>query len=276
MAVSGPWSGAVDKFFAGIDPGRPESLFEALPALGQVDLVAMARDVVAGLAQAYVDAAPGERFRLELDRALPTFGHLILARKGNTTISISVRAPAAGAPPRLLSTSGSHEYHRVVRGTVRLTECLRRKEAAHQDIFETAAVRMLGPGEEFERRAGESAVILHAVRPSIIFSVSCAASGDFLTHVDARSGKVLGQSFSQSRDSVVANVLELCAEFPDPLYAEPCLGYLTHRNYKVRLAALKACLVNNARTPEALARMASLDVHPTIARMGKQLLELAA
>jgi hypothetical protein len=105
--------------------------------------------------------------------------------------------------------------------------------------------------------------------------VAGAITGDFKTNLDAATGAVLGRSFNHSRDSILVNVLELCAQFPDPIVGDCCAAHLSHGNHRVRLAALKACLMNDTESVQALARRASTDQHPTIARMGKHLLELA-
>ncbi len=278
-AAAPHWKERIDAFFNGIRPDEPDSFFEALAVLREVDTVAMAQDVVSSLARVYLDATPGERARVGLDRSLPNFGHVVVASSDNATLSFSVRTPVPHVDVHVLSTSNCHEYHRIERGAVRITECAYAGDIDGQRLFSPAGTLVLGAGAEIERRAGESAFTLHAAAhaagPCLLLSAAGAAMGDFKTNLDARTGTPLGQSFSRSRHSVLANVLELCAQFPDPLVGERCAQFLTHRNHKVRLAALKACLMNNTESPQALAQKASTDAHPSIAGLGKQLLELA-
>lgn len=269
------WEANSQAFLAAVDPEEPESFFRALAALKKIDTLAVARDLVSRLARVYVAADRGERNRLEMDRYLATFGHFIIARSEHATISVSVRGPQPRMALNVLSTSNCHEYHRVERGSVHMSECAYTGERNGRSIFAPAVERRLDAGDEIERRAGKSAFAFHPVSPCVIFSVAGAIIGDFKTNLDARTGAGLGQSLSQSRDSILVNVLELCAEFPDPLVGDCCTAYLTHRNHRVRLAALKACLMNDTQSVPALARRAATDAHPTIAGMGKQLLELA-
>lgn len=269
------WEAEIDAFVTAVEPDEPDSFFTALAALKKIDTLAVARDVVSRLARAYVAATPAERTRLELDRSLPAFGHVIIARSEYVTISFSARAPKSPVAMNVLSTSNCHEYHRVERGSVRMVECPFAGERNGQKIFAPAAAVTLNAGEEIERRAGEAAFALHPVSSCLIFSVAGAITGDFKTNLDAATGAVLGRSFNHSRDSILVNVLELCAQFPDPIVGDCCAAHLSHGNHRVRLAALKACLMNDTESVQALARRASTDQHPTIARMGKHLLELA-
>jgi hypothetical protein len=269
------WEAEIDTFLSAVEPDKPESFFHALEALKKVDTLAVARDVVSRLACAYVAAGPDERTRLELDRSLSAFGHVIIARSEHATISFSVRVPKPSMAMNVLSTSNCHEYHRVERGSVRMLECAFTGERNGQQIFAPAAAVTLNAGAEIERRAGEAAFALLPVSRCLIFSVAGAITGDFKTSLDAATGAVLGKSFNHSRDSILVNVLELCAEFPDPRVGDCLAAQLAHRNHRVRLAALKACLMNETESIQALARRASTDQHPTIAGMGKHLLELA-
>lgn len=269
------WEAEIHAFLRTVEPEKPESFFHALAALRKVDTLAVARDVVSRLARAYVAASPDERVRLGLERSMPAFGHFIVARSEYATISFSVRAPSPHVALNVLSTSDCHEYHRVECGAVHMSECAFVGERNGMKVFSPAARVTLTAGDEIERRAGESAFALHPVSPCVVFSVAGAIVGDFKTTLDARTGAVLGQSFSHSRDSILANVLALCAQFPDPMVGDSCAAHLTHRNHRVRLAALKACLANDVESVRALAKRASTDAHPAIAGMGKQLLEVA-
>lgn len=266
-----PAQAALDPFFARV-AGRSEQAFaDATAELARLDVRAIAARRLDEIAAQWLDGA--RDVANELGPHLPHLGHLLLRSEADVALSISVRKPAA-AVPAVLSTSGRHEYHRVLAGRVEIHELV--VDDTDGTRFRVCAPRVLEAGDELLRFAGRGAFTLRPLTACTVVSASGWQTARFHTNVDRASGRVVGQSFSESHDSILCNVLELCARAPDAALAPEIRALFGHPNHRVRLAAFKAAACAGALDPAQLRVHCAQDMHPAIRALGNRLAEVAA
>ncbi|WP_448244839.1 hypothetical protein [Pseudoxanthomonas mexicana] len=269
--ATGTYADVLDAFFQRLDTRNPESFFMALSAFDGIDVSALAADHVIGLARRFFAAKGTEREKLA--EYMPYLGHVRIASRRDVSVSFSVRSVAAidGAT---MTTSTRNEFHRIVKGSLELIEC-RRDDDPGKD-YRPATSRTLDAGDEFMRRAGESAYVLRPIGCGHTFSISGWSEGHFTSNVDAATGRVISQAFASPDDCILSNVLELCALDSDAVLAKEALSFTTHDNHRIRLSAFKAAAAGGAIDARDLAEIASRDRHPTIRKIGIQMMEATA